>query len=167
MNDKYRPQPINFGGTGTNSLELYQPSIYPERLESGTISTPLILGLGAGIDFVESNFKDISNKIDDLSTYLNYELNKMGITSYTQPENSFGVIAFNINNLHSNEVADILNEKYDICVRSGYHCAPIKHKALGTLEQGAVRVSISYFNTFSEIQKLLYAVKHIYKSSLS
>lgn len=67
--------------------------------------------------------------------------------------------------MHSNEVADILNEKYDICVRGGYHCAPIKHKALGTLEQGAVRVSISYFNTFSEIQRLIYAIKHIYKDA--
>ena len=89
----------------------------------------------------------------------------MGIKSYTEPENANGVIAFNIKNMHSNEVADILNEKFDICVRGGYHCAPIKHKALGTLEQGAVRVSISYFNTFSEIQRLIYAIKHIYKDA--
>ncbi len=164
MNDKYRPEPITFGGTGTNSLELYQPDIYPERLESGTISTPLIIGLGAGLDFVKDNFSEITNKIDDLTTYLNYELTKMGLTSYTEPENSFGVVAFNIKDLDSSEVADILNEKYDICVRGGFHCAPIKHKALGTLEQGAVRVSISYFNTFSEIQRLIYAVKHIYKA---
>lgn len=164
MNDKYRPNPITFGGTGTNSLELYQPDIYPERLESGTISTPLILGLGAGLDFVKSNFGEITNKIDDLTTYLNYELKKLGILSYTEPENSYGVVAFNIKDLDSSEVADILNEKYDICVRGGFHCAPIKHKALGTLEQGAVRVSISYFNTFSEIQRLICAVKHIYKS---
>ena len=164
MNDKYRPEPIIFGGTGTNSLELAQPNIYPERLESGTISSPLIIGLGAGLDFVENNFKEIQAKIDDLTTYLNYELNKLNITSYTQPENAFGVVAFNIKNLHSNVVADILNEKYDICVRSGYHCAPLKHKALGTIEQGAVRVSISYFNTFSEIQKVLHAIKQIYKT---
>ena len=164
MNDKYRPEPITFGGTGTNSLELYQPDIYPERLESGTISTPLIIGLGAGLDFVKDNFSEITNKIDDLTTYLNYELTKMGLTSYTEPENSFGVVAFNIKDLDSSEVADILNEKYDICVRGGFHCAPIKHKALGTLEQGAVRVSISYFNPVSEIQRLIYAVKHIYKA---
>lgn len=161
MGDIYRPEPIYFGGTGTNSLELFQPDIYPERLESGTISTPLILGLDAGLTFVENNFNDIKNKIDDLTTYLNFELDKIGIITYTQPENANGVISFNIKNYHSNEVADILNEKYDICVRGGYHCAPLKHKALGTIETGAVRVSISYFNTFSEIQKLIYAIKHI------
>lgn len=163
MNENYRPQPIVFGGTGTNSLELFQPQIYPERLESGTISTPLIMGLNAGVKFVESNFNDINDKIDDLTTYLNYELNKMSIKSYTEPENSFGVIAFNIKNEFSNDIANLLSEKYQICVRGGYHCAPLKHKALNTLEQGAVRVSISYFNTFSEIQRLVHVIKHITK----
>lgn len=165
MAGEYRPQPITFGGTGTNSLELFQPDIYPERLESGTISTPLILGLGGGIDFVENNFKLINSKIDDLSTFLNFELNKLGAKVYTEPENSTGVVAFNLENLHSNEVANMLDEKYGICVRGGYHCAPLKHKALGTIEQGAVRVSLSYFNTFSDIQKLLFALKHIIKRS--
>jgi cysteine desulfurase family protein len=163
MNDNFRPSPIIFGGTGTNSLELFQPDIYPERLESGTISTPLILGLNGGIEFVENNFNDIVLKLDDLTTYLNYELRKMGITCYTEPENSNGVLAFNIDDMDSNEVASILSEKYDICVRGGFHCAPIKHKALGTIPQGAVRISISYFNTFTEIQRLIYAIKHIAK----
>ena len=80
---------------------------------------------------------------------------------YTQPENSTGVIAFNIDDYDSNQIATILNERYNICVRGGYHCAPLKHKALKTLDQGAVRVSLSYFNTFSEIQHLLYALKNI------
>lgn len=165
MNDNFKPEPIVFGGTGTNSLELFQPDIFPERLESGTISTPLIFGLNAGLTFVENNFKEISSKIDDLATYLVYELQRLGITCYTEPENAFGVIAFNIGNLDSGEVASILSEKYDICVRGGYQCAPLKHKALGTTNQGVVRVSISYYNTFSEIQRLIYAIKHIAKAN--
>jgi len=163
MNDNYRPEPLFFGGTGTNSLELFQPSIYPERLESGTISTPLIMGLNAGLEFVENNFTEINNKIDDLTTYFNYELGKLGIKSYTEPENAYGVVAFNIKDIDSNEIASLLSEKYDICVRGGYHCAPIKHKALKTLDQGAVRVSISFFNTFSEIQRLVHALTHLAK----
>lgn len=163
MNESYRPEPIVFGGTGTNSLELFQPDIFPERLESGTISTPLIMGLNAGVQFVEKNYNEINSKIDDLTTYFNYELGKMGITSYTEPENAYGVVAFNIKDIDSNEISNLLSEKYDICVRGGFHCAPIKHKALGTLSQGAVRVSISYFNTFSEIQRLASVIKHISK----
>ncbi len=153
--------PLIYGGTGTNSLELFQPENLPERLESGTVSTPLIMGLNAGLNFVENNFEDIKYKLDDLSTYLNFELNKLDFKVYTQPENSTGVIAFNIDDYDSNQIATILNERYNICVRGGYHCAPLKHKALKTLDQGAVRVSLSYFNTFSEIQHLLYALKNI------
>ena len=108
--------------------------------------------------------REINSKLDDLTTFINYELTHLGVDVYTQPENAYGVLAFNISGMHSNEVADILNEKYDICVRGGYHCAPLKHTALGTLETGAIRVSLSYFNTFSEIQRLIYAVKHICKN---
>lgn len=165
MNSKYRPEPIVFGGTGTNSLELFQPDIYPERLESGTISSPLILGLGAGLEFIEHNFYEINDKIDDLTTFLNFELTNMGdnITVYTAPENATGVLAFNVGDIDSGEIANVLNEKYDICVRGGYHCAPLKHQALGTIGQGAVRVSLSCFNSFTEIQRFLSAIKHISK----
>lgn len=161
INTEKPPKPLLYGGTGTNSLELFQPSSLPERLESGTISSPLILGLNAGINFVEEHFDEIKYKLDDLSTYLNFELNKLEFSVYTQPENANGVIAFNIKDIDSSEVATLLNEKYGICVRGGFHCAPLKHKALGTLNQGAVRVSLSYFNTFSDVQRLIFALKNI------
>ncbi len=159
------PEPILFGGTGTNSLELVQPDIFPERLESGTLPTPAIIGLNAGIDFVESHFDEIQGKIDDLTTFVNYELRKLGLPVYTQPENSHGVIAFNIPSLGSGEVATLLDEHWGICVRGGYHCASLKHKALGTLAGGAVRASISYFNTFTDVQRLVGAVKTIIRKN--
>lgn len=161
VNTEKLAKPIIYGGTGTNSLDLFQPYSLPERLESGTISSPLILGLNAGLSFVEEHFDEIKYKLDDLSTYLNFELNKLGFSVYTQPENANGVVSFNIKDFDSSEIATLLNDKFEICVRGGYHCAPYKHKALGTINQGAVRVSISYFNTFSDIQKLLLALKSI------
>ena len=85
INTEKPPKPLLYGGTGTNSLELFQPSSLPERLESGTISSPLILGLNAGINFVEEHFDEIKYKLDDLSTYLNFELNKLEFSVYTQP----------------------------------------------------------------------------------
>ncbi len=163
INGNIKLKPIHFGGTGTNSLDLFQPEESPERYESGTISTPLILGLSGGIDFVKANYQEIRNRLDDLTTYLNYELSKLPITCYTHPENSHGVLAFNIGDIHSGEIANYLDEKWNICVRGGYQCAPIKHKALGTINQGVVRVSISYFNNFSEIQKLIFAIKNYIK----
>ena len=163
LNGEISLEPILFGGTGTNSLELVQPKEYPERLESGTLNTPAILAFGAGIDFVEENFDAIKEKMEDLTTYLHYELSKLPVEIYTATDNTFGVFAFNIPSIPSNEVANLLNEKYDICVRSGYHCAPKKHEALGTLDSGAIRVSFSLFNTFAEVERLIGIVKHILK----
>ena len=163
LNGEISLEPILFGGTGTNSLELVQPKEYPERLESGTLNTPAILAFGAGIDFVEENFDAIKEKMEDLTTYLHYELSKLPVEIYTATDNTFGVFAFNIPSISSNEVANLLNEKYDICVRSGYHCAPKKHEALGTLNSGAIRVSFSLFNTFAEVERLIGIVKHILK----
>lgn len=161
--DKINLSPILFGGTGTNSLELHQPNFSPEKYESGTICAPAILGFGAGIDFVEENFVNIKEKMEDLTTYLHYEFSKLPIEIYTSTENANGVFAFNIPNMNSNEVATYLNDKYEICVRGGYHCAPFKHKALGTIEQGAVRVSFSIANTFQEVERLNLAIKHLLK----
>ena len=161
-NQKAKLKPTRFGGTGTESENLYQPLGTVETFESGTLATPNILGLGAGIDFVCKHKKQINQKIDDLSTYLNYELSNIkGVKVYTHPNNSYGVIGFNIHDYGSTDISQILSDKYDICTRGGLHCAGLKHKHLGTLEQGIVRASLSYYNTFTECQKLIKAVKQI------
>lgn len=155
-------KPIRFGGTGTEGINVYQPLNSIETFESGTLSTPNILGLGSGIDFVNKNFDKIKEKIDDLSTYLNYELSQIGgVKVYTHPNNSYGVIGFNIKDYGSTDVSQLLSDKYSICTRGGLHCAGLKHKFWGTTEQGIVRASLSYFNTFNECEKLVKAVKEI------
>ena len=160
---KANPKPIRFGGTGTESISVYQPSEYPESLESGTLATPNIISLGAGIDFVTENQEKINKKITDLATFLLFELQKIDqIVTYTSVDNvGFGVIGFNIKNRDSNEIVEILSSKYDICVRGGLHCAGLKHKALGTVDQGIVRISLSYFNTFSECEFFIKTIKKI------
>ena len=165
ISDKVSLSPIKFGGTGTNSLELFQPEILPERFEVGTIPTPAILAFGGGLNFVETHFQEIRDKLDDLTTFLHYELSKLPVTIYTNSQNSNGVLSFNVPNMHSNDVTSYLNDKWGICTRGGYHCAPKKHEALNTLETGAVRISLSYFNTINEIQKLIYAIKSLLKNN--
>lgn len=163
LNEDFPISPIRFGGSGTNSLEPFMPAELPERLEAGTLNTPAILGFGEGVKFVEENFSQIKAKLEDLTVYLHYELSKLPIEIYTKTENTSGVFAFNIPNLNSNDVANFLDEKWNICVRSGLHCAPLKHKSLGTVESGAVRVSMSFFNTYQEIERLVFAIKSILK----
>jgi len=59
------------------------------------------------------------------------------------------------------ETGKILEETFDVIIRTGLHCAPLIHKELGTFPAGTVRVSPSYFTTDKEIDKFIYAVKEI------
>ncbi len=162
MADDVHLSPIRFGGTGTNSMELVQPETSPERFESGTIATPAILGFGEGLKFVEQNFDNIAAKLEDLTTFLHYEFSKLPVEIYTKTENTSGVFAFNIPWLDSAEVANYLNEKWGICVRGGFQCAALKHLSLGTADKGGVvRVSLSYFNTYQEVERLVFAIKNL------
>jgi cysteine desulfurase/selenocysteine lyase len=162
FSSKTKLRPIKFGGTGTESYSVEQPKYSPECFESGTLPTPSILGLGAGLKFVIQNFDKINKKLEDLIIFLNYELSRIkNVKVYTHPDNANGILSFNIGDIPSVDVAEILDKKYNIMVRSGLHCAPFKHIELKTLQQGTVRVSISFFNTYTDITKTIKAVKNI------
>ena len=160
INTEKFPKPLSFGGTGTNSKELTQPKTLPEYYESGTLSTPLIIGLNSGIKYVDKNFNKIKNKTKRLTEKLYEELSKLeNITIYTDKKSNSGVISFNIKNRTSSDVANTLDEKFNIAVRSGLHCAPLAHEFLGTTNQGSVRTSLNHFNSFGEIKKFIKAIK--------
>ena len=72
-----------------------------------------------------------------------------------------GVVALNIRDYDSNEVADELAISFDIATRSGAHCAPMMHQALGTTERGAVRFSFGYYNTPEEVDRAIDAVRQL------
>lgn len=161
--------PINYplieGGTGVKSASPMQPEEYPERMESGTMNLSGIMGISAGISFV--NQKGINNLYKselDLIKRLYNGLSKIpGIIVYTPfpKDGEFTpVLSFNIRGIESSRVADMLN-RYGIAVRAGIHCAPLAHKRLGTIESGTVRVSTSAFNNRQDIALLLDRLKVI------
>ena len=161
-------KPINniliSGGTGVNSIDPWQPTDTPERLESGTQNISGILGLSAGVDFVNSKgIKRVEKYEYELIIYAYRELRKLNAELYTDhPEiNEFSpVISFNLNGFTSEEIGAYLNKK-GIAVRAGLHCAPLAHKQLGTIEKGTVRVSPSIYNSKSEIDNLIFNLKKI------
>ncbi len=154
------------GGTGNNSKSRFNPTELPERFESGTLNTPGFAGLKEGVNFV------LSEGIDNIRNYehsllkplLNELYNMDNITVYTPPETEYisNSVTFNVNGLDSSQTSAILDSKYDIGVRPGYHCAYPAHITLGSETTGAVRISVSYFNTRNEINK---AIDSIYKIS--
>lgn len=155
--------PILFGGTGTDSINLHQPTDSIEGYEAGTIPTIPIASLGAGIDFLNKNFKEIEKIEAFLTKKMYFSLKNLDFIKLYSTENSQNVFSFNVLDYDSSLVADILNEEYEICVRPGLHCAPLIHKKLGTLNTGAVRVSLDHTNNEREIDYLISALKKIVK----
>jgi selenocysteine lyase/cysteine desulfurase len=153
--------PLIYGGTGTHSDKAKQPTDYPDGLESGTQNIVGILGLSAGIDFIVSNQDKINKKISTLTHQLIDGLNKIkNVEIYSGNENS-GVVSITIKNKDSSTVSHLLDEKFGICSRSGLHCALLVHKHYKTLKNGMTRLSISYFNTPTEINKTISAIEKI------
>lgn len=158
---------IQEGGTGSNSLEAAQPEMMPDRLESGTVNTPGIAGLGAGIRFLETiGMEEILRHEQQLTKYLYEELAQIPNVILYGPdicENRLPVVSFNIAGRDSNEIGWTLGKDYDICVRAGYHCAPLAHKTIDTLNRGVVRISFGIYNQPWEVEKCLDAIKIIAK----
>ena len=75
--------------------------------------------------------------------------------------NPCGIVAFAHRDYPSNYVARRLDEDFGIAVRSGLHCAPLMHEALGSAENGLVRASVSHFNSAKEIDLLLEGLRAV------
>lgn len=161
-------EPLMYGGTGSRSESSEQPDFLPDRYESGTLNALGLAGLRAGVEFLlEKGVDEIRRHEGELTLYLMEGLIELrGITIYGPRKwaKRIGVVSFNLEGLTSSEVASRLNDQYDICVRSGLHCAPLAHRTIGTLENGAVRASLSYMNTAEDVDYLLESLTAITKS---
>ncbi len=151
-------EPLRYGGTGSRSEDAYQPLSCPDRYESGTLNTLGIAGLGAGVQYIlDRSVENIREYEVTLTEYLLESLSGIkGLKLYgeTDPAKKTGIVSFNLEGTHPSEVAHVLDRAFDIAVRSGLHCAPSAHKAIGSFPDGTVRVSLSIFNTKEDIDSL-------------
>ena len=146
-------------------MSLAQPSVYPDRLESGTLNLPGIAGLEGGIDFIRSfgGEKEIFRKESELIGVLREDLSVIkGVKLYTEMQGgrSSNVLSFNLGDLHSELTAARLS-RYGICLRAGYHCSYLAHKTYGTQEKGCVRVSTGPFNSKKDVKNLAICLNKI------
>ncbi|WP_157151462.1 aminotransferase class V-fold PLP-dependent enzyme [Brachyspira sp. SAP_772] len=161
-------KPLKTGGSGIKTYSKTHPENMPTRLEAGTLNSHSIAGLNAALEFIENEtVKKIRDKEMELADcFYNGVKNIENIKLYGNynTKQRTSIVALNIGDTDSAKVSDILSSKYNIATRAGGHCAPLMHEALGTVKQGIVRFSFSYFNTFEEIEKGIDAVREISKS---
>lgn len=158
-------EPFMYGGTGSRSESPEQPEVRPDKYEAGTPNTVGLAGLSEGVGFVLHETVDrIRLREKQLTDQLHAEL--LGIPGVTVlgpelGEDRTAIVSFVIDGVDPSETAFILDQRYGIAVRSGFHCTPLGHAAAGTTETGAVRASPGYFTQHSEIVSLIEAVNEI------
>lgn len=156
---------IREGGTGSQSESIYQPEFFPDRYESGTLNTPGIAGLGAGIEYILTNGqqKAISH-ITNMEKFFINALSQIDGVKIYGPQSirqRTGIISINIGDRDSGEIANILNHSYSIATRGRLHCSPLAHGSIGTMRQGTIRFSPGIFTTIDEIKDCIKAIGEI------
>ncbi len=158
------PEPLVYGGTGTESMHFEQPSTLPEKLESGTLSAPICAGMLAAAKYLKGVGQDkVFQRKKELTAYAYEELRSVRkVELYMHPvkEKCLSVIPFNVTEKSSDEVSNFLNEN-GICVRSGLHCAPLFHHRMKTVGRGMVRASLGWFNSERDVDMLVRYLKKI------
>ena len=158
-------EPLKVGGSGILTFQKEHPSDMPEALEAGTLNSHGIAGLRAALGWIqETGIDRIRQREQDLMMRFFEQVKTFSGVSvfgdFSHKDRS-PVVTLNIMGMGSSELSMILGEDYGISTRSGGHCAPLMHQALGTEKTGAVRFSFSCFNTEEEVDEAARAVKEI------
>ena len=145
------------GGTGSDSLNLKMPEESPNRYEASSENIVAVAGLNAALKWLKNNPHE--TKIIELTEYLINRLSENEkVTVLGLPDNTklHGIVSFVVDGYDSNDVGAILDEEFDVAVRTGYHCAPYIHDYLHDKDYaGTVRVGIGPFNTKKDIDDLV------------
>lgn len=158
-----RIRPLLSGGSGIDTYNEAHPEEMPTALEAGTLNGHGIAGLGAALSWIEKTGMDRIRQRELSLMRRFYEGVSCipGVMVYGdfETDERTPIVSLNILDYDSSEVSDELSMVYGIITRPGAHCAPLMHRSLGTVEQGAVRFSFSYYNTEEEVDLAINAVR--------
>ena len=148
------PRTLMEGGNGVHSLEASMSEDLPERYEAGTLPTPAIAGLCEGLRILSRLGVEQIGEYEKSLYRLAREMlgNTAGIRLYL-PEEEGSILLFTVDGFSSEETGRRLAEQ-GVCVRSGFHCAALGHRTLGTPESGAVRISFGLTNRVNEVERM-------------
>jgi cysteine desulfurase family protein len=153
------------GGTGSHSEDDRQPGQLPDKYESGNLNVGGIVGLAAGIQWLnERGLAEVRRHAVELTQRLMAGLSAIdGVRLFGPPAGGrVAVVSLTLEGLDSQELAASLDSAYRIQTRPGLHCAPAMHRALGTLESGGtVRLSMGATTTAEEVDAAIAAVLEI------
>ena len=142
------------GGTGSDSLNLNMPKAIPDRYEASSPNIVAIAGLLAALK--EINVQKHHDKIVALTQYAITKIQSLpNVKIVGSTPQQLGIVSFILQGYNSNDVGDILDNEFDIAVRTGYHCCPYIHSILKDEPYGGtVRLGLGPFNSENDIDAL-------------
>ncbi len=153
-----RMRTVREGGTGSSSENPVQPTTLPDRFEAGSHNAPGLAGLRAAVRWIlDRGLRSLREHELRLCARLRERLDGVaGLQWYgpREPAERVGVFSFRIAGVEPSELSALLETRFNILSRSGLHCAPLAHRALGTLETGGTtRLSTGPFTTDADIDR--------------
>ncbi|WP_373897220.1 aminotransferase class V-fold PLP-dependent enzyme [Haloimpatiens sp. FM7315] len=157
--------PFIEGGTGSVSSSVIQPDFLPDKFESGTMNTPGIAGLLAGVNFIkETGLSTICEHENELcKKFINGVLNIPSFEVYGFKDANLrtSTVSINTSKMDNAELGFTLDSEFGIMTRTGLHCAPLAHKTIGTYPKGTIRFSFGYFNDEKDVDYALHALNSV------
>ncbi|GIK64259.1 MAG: cysteine desulfurase [Chloroflexota bacterium] len=161
----WRPEPLIYGGTGTQSESIDMPTDIHSRLEAGSQNIAAIAGLHAALQWLYGIGKETINQhVDNLTIELLNCLPHISSPRIYVPQNlahHTSIVSFNIEGVAPQVLENALGAR-NIAVRAGLHCAPWAHRFIGTDKKGGTtRLSIGYFNQIFEIEQSIQVLSNL------
>ena len=156
-------RPLLSGGSGILTFSKTHPAQMPTALEAGTLNGHGLAGLKAGVQYIlEQGMERLRQREQQLARLFYEEVRRIPDVrlygDFEDPDRA-AIVSLNLGEEDSGAVSDYLSQEYGIYTRSGGHCAPLMHQALGTEQQGAVRFSFSHFNTEEDVAAAVKALR--------
>lgn len=165
--------PFMFGGSMIGEVRWTKSTWapVPQKFEAGTPNIADVVAFGTAIDYLDALGMDaVRDHERELTGYtldvLRNDHPELTIYGPNDLESRGGVVSFNVRNVHSHDVGQLLDDQ-GIAIRAGHHCCRPLHSILNATD--SARASFYIYNTREDVQALskgLELVKRVFRRAI-
>ena len=160
-----RMQPFKRGGSGSVSHSEAQPENLPDKFEAGTMNCHGLCGLYAGATFLLEH-QVASVRAHEMALWRRFrdglrDMSHVHVYGPDETERSVSIVSLTVDGMQPTDIGFLLDMRHGILTRTGLHCAPGAHAAIGTLPTGTTRFAMGFANSTADVDTALHALAHI------